>query len=211
MKRYVIGDIHGELIKLKSLLGKINFDYESDFLISLGDLVDRGEDSMGVILELIRINNLVSIKGNHDQMFYEWFNGGKIWDTRTATQYLSLPIKEKNKIINFLNKQILYYADKDRLFVHAGVNENKTLAEQSINDFTWNNIIVENAIFNESFKLPQGFNTIFVGHTPTFSFGDFLSYPQLLGDKIWCMDTGACYDGGKLSIMNIDSMEIFQI
>lgn len=68
---YVVGDIHGEYQKLKALLTKVNFDYDNDTLISLGDVVDRGSDSYSVIEELLKIKNLIAIQGNHDEC---WFN-----------------------------------------------------------------------------------------------------------------------------------------
>jgi len=73
-KIYAIGDIHGELDSLKDALKKINRDGGSDArVVFLGDYVDRGPNSRGVIEFLINSveagKNWTCLLGNHDQMF----------------------------------------------------------------------------------------------------------------------------------------------
>lgn len=75
MRSYAIGDIHGHLNLLQDLHARIAVDQGSDVapIIHIGDLVDRGPDSKGVI-EYLRagINagkNWIVLKGNHDRMF----------------------------------------------------------------------------------------------------------------------------------------------
>jgi len=68
-----IGDIHGCSIALKSLIKAIN-PQPQDIIIALGDYVDRGFDSSGVIEELIALKTrckLVCVLGNHDQMMLQ--------------------------------------------------------------------------------------------------------------------------------------------
>ncbi len=71
---YAIGDIHGHLDKLEDALDKIERDGGPDAqIVFLGDLVDRGLDSQGVI-ELLRAGmaagrNWTAVRGNHDRMF----------------------------------------------------------------------------------------------------------------------------------------------
>lgn len=66
MKRYVIGDIHGQDEALKEVLNKVRFDYKKDRLIVLGDVADGGVNTYEVIEELLKIKNLIYIIGNHD-------------------------------------------------------------------------------------------------------------------------------------------------
>ncbi len=66
MKRYVIGDIHGRYKALKEVLKKSNFNYDTDKLIVLGDVVDGGVNTYEVVEELLKIKNLIYILGNHD-------------------------------------------------------------------------------------------------------------------------------------------------
>ena len=75
---WVVGDIHGHLKTFKALLDILwhplqkretdEHDPSEDLVICLGDLIDRGPDSKGV-LELVRdTDNIHSIRGNHDEM-----------------------------------------------------------------------------------------------------------------------------------------------
>jgi len=84
-KRYnrllAIGDIHGHLDALKTLLDKVQPTTE-DKVIFLGDYVDRGPDSQGVLDELLWFNErfpqTVFIRGNHEQMFMDALTWGEI-------------------------------------------------------------------------------------------------------------------------------------
>ena len=67
---YVIGDIHGELKALRGLLDYVQ-PGPTDLVIALGDYIDRGEDSKGVVdslIELKQSTNFIGIRGNHEQM-----------------------------------------------------------------------------------------------------------------------------------------------
>src|SRR6185295_18366301 len=68
-----IGDIHGCSVALATLLDGMNVRPD-DTIVMLGDAVDRGPDSAGVINQLIALGkrtNLVNILGNHEQMLLE--------------------------------------------------------------------------------------------------------------------------------------------
>lgn len=69
---FVVGDIHGELEMLRSEMAKVNFDYYKDRLFSVGDLVDRGPNSLGVlVLFHDHSDNLHAVRGNHEQMMID--------------------------------------------------------------------------------------------------------------------------------------------
>ena len=68
----VIGDLHGNHKGLLQALKRCNFDNENDTLISLGDVVDGHSQSYEVVEELLKIKNLIAIKGNHDDWFNQW-------------------------------------------------------------------------------------------------------------------------------------------
>ena len=63
-RRFVLGDIHGELDNLKEVLQKSGFDYENDLLIQVGDIVDRGQEPFKCMDELLKVKNLVLLLGN---------------------------------------------------------------------------------------------------------------------------------------------------
>src|SRR5689334_11414198 len=89
MRLLAIGDIHGNLKALDTLLATIALQPE-DVLVTLGDYVDRGPDSRGVLDRLIELNRsaqLIALRGNHDELMLQardgeerrmwWTCGGK--------------------------------------------------------------------------------------------------------------------------------------
>ena len=66
MSTYVIGDIHGCFDQFTELLKKINYKKDEDKLILLGDLVNRGPDSLSVINHCMADSNIITVLGNHD-------------------------------------------------------------------------------------------------------------------------------------------------
>ena len=90
MRTLAIGDIHGSSAALKALADFVDFAPD-DVIITLGDYIDRGPDSKGVIdflIELRKSHQVITLKGNHeimmenarisDQELYFWLlNGGE--------------------------------------------------------------------------------------------------------------------------------------
>ncbi|RFU12074.1 serine/threonine protein phosphatase [Rhodobacteraceae bacterium W635] len=81
MTVYAIGDVHGHLDALKGVLALIETDRSATGnhdapVVQIGDLVDRGPDSKGVVAHLMRLSaedsRLTVLKGNHDNMFAEF-------------------------------------------------------------------------------------------------------------------------------------------
>lgn len=64
---FAVGDIHGKFNLFKQALNKINFDENVDRIFSVGDLVDRGEDSLKC-LQLIKEPWFHAVIGNHEDM-----------------------------------------------------------------------------------------------------------------------------------------------
>lgn len=161
----VIGDIHGNYKGFKQALERCNFNNDIDTLISLGDVVDGHSESFEVVEELLKIKNLIAVKGNHDDWFNKWIETGvnpSDWQQgqkATGLSYLSHsrpnqawmganndltrfePAIRTNDIpdqhINFFANQLPYYEDNERsmLFVHGGFNRHYPLNEQG--DVLW--------------------------------------------------------------------------
>ncbi|MDE9571066.1 metallophosphoesterase, partial [Xenorhabdus bovienii] len=64
---FVVGDLHGCYQLLMDRLQQIDFDYENDLLISVGDLIDRGDRNVEC-LDLITQSWFRAVRGNHEQM-----------------------------------------------------------------------------------------------------------------------------------------------
>lgn len=67
MKIYVVGDLHGCHDRLELELENIGFDFEADLLISVGDLIDRGPQSLDC-LDLLNAPWFRAVRGNHEDM-----------------------------------------------------------------------------------------------------------------------------------------------
>lgn len=72
---FVVGDLHGEIGQLRTALHSVNFDDRIDRVFSVGDLVDRGADSLGS-LRLLNAPWFYAVQGNHERMMCEHLLGG---------------------------------------------------------------------------------------------------------------------------------------
>lgn len=169
MRRLITGDCHGNFKGLKQALERSKFNYEEDLLISLGDLVDGHSESYEVVEELLKIKNLLLIKGNHDVWFHEFIKTGKHgagWQQgawATAESYIKASGKTvRNPETGELNitqddipqshkdlfaKQVAYIRDEDNnLFIHGGFNRHSFLANQAENTFYWDRDLWSSAL-----------------------------------------------------------------
>ena len=69
-KTYVLSDIHGNFEVFKRMLEKIQFN-EEDKLYILGDICDRGPDSLSIYFYIQKFPNIILLKGNHEYMMQE--------------------------------------------------------------------------------------------------------------------------------------------
>lgn len=222
---YAFGDIHGELEKLDELLEATPLAPD-DELVFLGDYIDRGPDSSGVISRLIELRNqyrCTFLLGNHESMFLDFLgwtdasyfggdaflmNGGD----RTLAGYGYFDRKDTSRETfrlpkdheDFLLELKLSHLIGDYLFVHAGISQDHlrsgdlayTLRKSRPEDILWN---------RTSGELPHDLGiTMVYGHTPNEDFGVRWNSPFSIG-----VDTGAVY-GGPLTAIRLPDETIFQ-
>jgi serine/threonine protein phosphatase 1 len=215
-RKFVIGDIHSHYDEMMELFEIVQFDFDNDLLISLGDLVDRGPKPIEVVEKLSTVKNLIHILGNHDEWCYqyllnntapdEWIlQGGK----STLDAYKKHP-KYKEKHLAFFKKAKLYYIDDaNRLFIHGGFNPEIPFVEQR-NDkkmMIWDRSVIKKAMeFEQKNQEFKEFKEIFIGHTPTQLYNENL--PRKISN-LWMLDTGV-HISGQLTIMNIETLEFWQ-
>lgn len=123
MATYAIGDIQGCFEPLKALLADVAFDPKNDRLWVVGDLVNRGPDSLGVLRYLKSLGASVSaVLGNHDLHFLavaEGVHSASKSDTLDAL----LAAPDLPELVHWLRKWPLIHRDDDLGFamVHAGI------------------------------------------------------------------------------------------
>lgn len=219
---FVIGDIHGCLDKLELLWERIDPRPGMDQLIFLGDYIDRGDDSSGVLDYLLELKEIytdtVFLMGNHEKMFKDFlagvdralfiYNGGestlksylvRMEDYREGRQGV-LDEEALNQLVpeqhrGFLEELKPYYETDGYIMVHAGLKHGVPLENQSLDDLVW---IREEFIYSEE---DFGKRVIF-GHTPFVR-------PLVLPNKIG-IDTGAVY-GNNLTCVILPDMKFISV
>lgn len=208
MHTYVIGDIHGMLEKLDKLLRKIPFHAERDTLAFVGDYVDRGPDSKGVIDRILSLMDrgvhLVCLKGNHEQMFQDFMagrdprifliNGGdKTLESYRKNGKSSSVIPARH--ISFLEGLLPYHEMEGFILVHAGLRPGVSLKGQDEEDLYW---IRQEFILS---KYDFGKRVVF-GHTN-------FKTPYIDSRKIG-IDTGAVY-GNLLTCVRLPDLVFYSV
>jgi serine/threonine protein phosphatase 1 len=209
-KTFIVGDVHGCLDMLKRLMGSIGWSPEADRLIFLGDFIDRGTQSKGVVdfvLEITKLSERVEcLMGNHERILLD-FMDGKDMNTfflnggmatlnsyRTDQQkYGGFLIPEEH--VSFFRSLKLTIELEDYYVVHAGFRPGVPIANQSTEDLLW---IRDSFIFSNYFF---GKRVIF-GHTP-------FAQPLVMENKIG-LDTGAVY-GNRLTCLELPSLKFHSV
>ncbi|MGJ8756756.1 symmetrical bis(5'-nucleosyl)-tetraphosphatase [Acinetobacter sp. HC8-3S] len=121
---YVIGDVQGCFEALKALLKEIRFDPDQDFLWFAGDLVARGENSVGAlrfVKKLADRDAAATVLGNHDLTLIACARGFKKAKEKDGTQDIIDAI-DGDELIDWLRKQPLSLSPNAKtLITHAGV------------------------------------------------------------------------------------------
>lgn len=182
MKTFVLGDIHGALNALKQCFERCSFDLTNDTLIQLGDITDGYPDVAECVELLLKVQNLVSIKGNHDDWFDEFINTDfhpQFWNyggLGTLTSYLrgsgkpgmfrrsgsgyktalissDIPVLHRH----FFRKQQIHYIDeKKRCFLHGGFLLGIPFDQQPPQEFYWNRTLWENVYQQKLLTIHDG-------------------------------------------------------
>lgn len=209
MKRLLaIGDIHGCLTALNTLLDTVRPEPD-DVVVTLGDYVDRGPDSAGVIDRLFALGReaaWVPLLGNHDLLFRQVLEG----DDRNLSGWLSVGGRETMESYGsydrvpashraFLDKYCRLYfepVDESVFFVHGSVVPNRPLAAQRTEDMLWLRV-TEMTTRHESGKL------MICGHTAQRS-----GLPLVTAHAI-CIDTWV-FGQGWLTCFDVHAERFIQ-
>ena len=210
-----IGDIHGCPLALDAVLRAIQ-PGPRDTIITLGDYIDRGPDSRGVVdrlLQLEKETRLIPLLGNHELMLLDvlrlvgenpppanvpqnwpWLLcGGK----ETLSSYGGSLANIPPEHLTFFNRCVRWYETPTHLFIHANYSAELPLDDQPEYLLFWEHL---------RFSIPGPHNsgkTAIVGHTsqPTGEIFD-------LGHVV-CIDTH-CHGRGWLTALDVDDRTVWQ-
>ena len=216
MKRFVIGDIHGGHKALVQCLERSKFDLAKDFLISLGDICDGWPEVDKVIDELLRVQNLKVVLGNHDAWTLQWIQDGweeDIWTSQGGLATMQSYQLDRRHVpeshVHLLQNAVLFIELDNKLFVHGGINPSLGMAKQDPELLMWDRDLLNDAIRISKITSEHRYgkwDDIFVGHTTTEV---YQTLKPIHACNVWAVDTG-CGWSGKLTIMDIDSHEYWQ-
>lgn len=229
MNFFVVSDIHGMDDPFEVLLKYWN---PEDKLVILGDLIDRGPKSLQVIRRLMKLKHehgeqVVLIKGNHDQMIFDFFNApeekasyyymnGGLATVLSFLQDVSSDLKEANPKVqaeyiqahfqdelDFLRSGKLYAVLGDVLFTHAGFDSTqKDFTKTEDRDFFW----IRNHYLQPNLT---PYVNVF-GHTPTFHIHDSNDIWVSEDRKYIGVDGGFAYDGQLNGVLLSNRGEIVE-
>jgi serine/threonine protein phosphatase 1 len=217
---YAIGDIHGRLDLFAALIRAIEQDDAAReraevTVVLLGDLIDRGPHSAGV-LKAVRlwqgVRDIRIVCGNHEEMFLASFDnlntfrgfmqyGGRetvMSYLADVEAFLSADFEEAQTMMNEIvpREDIEFIAGfedfvliGDYLFVHAGVRPGQPLMEQNLQEMRW---------IREPFLSHSGWHEHMVVHGHTIS-----DEPEITHNRIG-IDTGA-YHSGRLTALALEA------
>jgi serine/threonine protein phosphatase 1 len=193
---YAIGDVHGCLHKLAPLMAHCaaHAADEAFRLVFLGDYIDRGPDSAGVIAHLITLKQamperVVCLRGNHEALLLDALTSGDLtlWllngGERTLAAYGVMdPAELPAEHLDFIGALPFLHDDGLRFYVHAGVDPLRPLADQREQDLLW--------IREPFLSAPLDYGRLIVhGHTPQPG-----GEPDLRGWRL-NLDTAAVFGG----------------
>ena len=212
MRTLAIGDIHGYLSSLEHLINSLNVQPD-DRVIFLGDYVDRGPASAGVLDFLLQFKmqypNTICLRGNHEILMADAFMGMneyKMWysvgGAQTLESYRTPEIKLPHithipeEHYHFITQQLIdVYETETEIFVHANLEADVPLEAQAEIFLFWE--FLRGPVTHISGK------RMICGHTNQKS-GKPLAFPSTV-----CIDTSV-YTTGWLTCLHVEENKYYQ-
>jgi serine/threonine protein phosphatase 1 len=201
-----IGDIHGCSRALEAVLEAVAPSAD-DLIVTLGDYIDRGPDSRGVMERLLRLQTecmLRPLLGNHEVLFLSalesreeyhfWLAcGGQATLASYGGDVANIPEEHRE----FIRQCLPFFETEQFFFVHANYEARLPLDRQPAEVLYWKHLLYGVPPRHASGK------TAIVGHTPQPT-GQVLDLGHIL-----CLDT-FCFGEGYLTAMDLDAGTIWQ-
>ncbi|MBC9730020.1 polynucleotide kinase-phosphatase [Streptomyces sp. TRM68367] len=218
----IIGDIHGCAAELEVLLGKLGYTDgvhpDGRTAVFVGDLVDRGPDSPGVlrrVMSMVKSGNALCVPGNHENKYGRHLKGRRVQHTHglaeTIEQMDREPEEFRAEVREFIDGLVSHYVlDGGRLVVcHAGLPEkyHGRTSGRVRSHALYGDTTGETDEFGLPVRYPwaedyRGRAAVVYGHTP-------VPEATWLNNTI-CLDTGAVF-GGKLTALRWPERELVDV
>ncbi|MFG3021455.1 polynucleotide kinase-phosphatase [Streptomyces sp. NPDC048254] len=218
----IVGDIHGCASELESLLGKLGYadgvHPDGRTAVFVGDLVDRGPDSPGVlrrVMSMVRSGNALCVPGNHENKYGRYLKGRKVQHTHGLAETIEQMEGESEEftrqVREFIDGLVSHYVlDGGKLVVcHAGLPEkyHGRTSGRVRSHALYGDTTGETDEFGLPVRYPwaedyRGRAAVVYGHTP-------VPEASWLNNTI-CLDTGAVF-GGKLTALRWPERELVDV
>ncbi|RYL29457.1 metallophosphoesterase [Acinetobacter piscicola] len=203
---FVVGDLHGCYDELMQKLTRIQFDFQQDVLVCVGDLVDRGADSLKC-LNLSHEPWFKSIIGNHEEMCLHSAIDpimARLHAQHGGEWFYALSETDRNQVVELCQKMPIIleveYLGQKYDFVHGDIEQNDWNAfkatihtEKQREIALWGRSRIRNSV-KKNFQNIQGIDTVFLGHTVV----DLVTKRH----NCYFIDTGAVF-GMHLTVLQI--------
>ena len=226
---YVMSDIHGCYDKYIEMLNLIDLK-DKDTLYIIGDIIDRGNQNIAMIRDVMNRDNVVLLMGNHEDMMveskkslgfidkYTWYqNGGRMTDTEFKYK---ISREEQVKILRFLEK--LSYKleievnNRKFLLVHGSYKVGNSFfkpekgSREYKEDIIWNRIKINDSGLEDKI--------IIFGHTPTCEYQTcepfmiwFNKNKNLIGIDCGMAGYARGNKNSRLGCLRLDDMKEFYV
>ena len=211
---WVIGDVHGYLRTLESLVLRLKLG-EGDAVVLLGDLIDRGPASAQVVNYVRRSVGIHSLRGNHEQMMIQGFDestffkhrsmDSRIWihngGDSTEESYHAFygdgakATREASSDVEWMRNLPTEIVLSDYRLVHAGYDQNKDVENQE----EGMHMYAREQFFTASHPIDPG-RTILFGHSPTFK---HLHQDDRKAGRVW--ESDVLLDDGRPMAIGMDT------
>jgi polynucleotide kinase-phosphatase len=218
----IIGDIHGCRSELETLLAKLGYSDgahpEGRTAVFVGDLVDRGPDSPGVlrrVMSMVASGDALCVPGNHENKLGRWLKGRKVQHTHGLAETIEQLAEEDDgfraQVREFIDGLVSHYVlDGGKLVVcHAGLPEkyHGRTSGRVRSHALYGDTTGETDEFGLPVRYPwaedyRGRAAVVYGHTP-------VPNTSWINNTI-CLDTGAVF-GGKMTALRWPERELVDV
>ena len=231
---YVMSDLHGAFNKYIAMLEKIDFGAEDELYV-IGDVVDRGEQPMEILFDMMNRANVYPLMGNHEvmalnglkllsgdistdivnhlsseqlEMMSAWI---KIGATSTIRGFTALGSDEQTEILEYISGFLPYKkvsaGRNDYLLVHAGIDGFEP--DKPLDEYPIDALVWGRI----DYEIPY-YDDIYTvsGHTPTQGIqGNPRPGYIFRANNHIAIDCGACRRDGRLACLCLDTLEEFYV
>lgn len=215
---YVISDIHGQYDALRKMMDVIGFDYDDELYI-LGDIIDRGPKSVECVRWVMEQDNVLTLMGNHELMWYDTYirGGAPLYPSYTQIKEAMSESEQKamQKWIENMPECKLINVNGQKYFL----NHTQAISSKYIEEDLTDRLFPDYEIYKDYYNYSVKDIVCVHGHIPTMELRRWNG--QEKSSTIWKnkngsiidIDCGAGYPqaGGRLGCLRLNDGKEFYV